>query len=131
MIIKNKKWGTTTDLYVHLGDESEVLGGTVDKNLPCSAGHTGSISAPGRSHMPWSNGAGVPQLLSLHSRDRDRSCDYQAHVLRLRSSRAWSLCSATREATAMTSLHTTVAPAHGNWREPVQSKENPVKAKIN
>ena len=69
MIIKNKKRDTTTDLYIHLGDESDVLGGTVDKNLPCSAGHTGSISAPGRSHMPWSNGAIMPQLLSLHSRD--------------------------------------------------------------
>ena len=55
MIIKNKKWDTTTDLYIHLRDESNVLGGTVDKNLPFSAGYTGSISAPGRSHLPWSN----------------------------------------------------------------------------
>ena len=26
---------------------------------------------PGRSHMPWSNKARVPQLLSLHSRARE------------------------------------------------------------
>ena len=30
-------------------------GGTVDKNLPVNAGDTGSISGPGRFHMPWSN----------------------------------------------------------------------------
>ena len=30
--------------------------GSVVKNLPAkSAGDTGSISGPGRSHMPWSN----------------------------------------------------------------------------
>ena len=30
-------------------------GGPVIKNLPCNSGDTGSISGPGRSHMPWRN----------------------------------------------------------------------------
>ena len=42
-------------------------GGTVIKNLPANAGDTGSIPRPGRSHVPWSNSARAPQLLSLHS----------------------------------------------------------------
>ena len=29
--------------------------GAVDKNLPASAGDTGSIPGPGRFHVPWSN----------------------------------------------------------------------------
>ena len=44
---------------------------------PADAGDTGSCPGPGGSHMPWSNWAREPQLLSL---------------------RVWSLCSATREA---------------------------------
>ena len=47
------------------------------ENLPANAGDTGSSPGLGRSHMPRSNWARVPQLLSL---------------------RVWSLCSATREA---------------------------------
>ena len=52
-------------------------GGTVVDNLSANAGDTGSSPGLGRSHMPWSNWAREPQLLSL---------------------RVWSLCSATREA---------------------------------
>ena len=48
------------------------------ESLPANAGDTGSSPGLGRSHMPWSNCAREPQLLSL---------------------RVWSLCSATREAT--------------------------------
>ena len=47
------------------------------ENLPANAGDTGSSPCPGGSHVPWSNWAREPQLLSLH---------------------VWSLCSATREA---------------------------------
>ena len=43
-------------------------GGAVVKNPPANAGDTGSIPGPGRSHMPRSNWARVPQLLSLRSR---------------------------------------------------------------
>ena len=53
-------------------------GGAVVENLPANAGDMGSSPGPGRSHMPRSNWACAPQLLSL---------------------RVWSLCSATREAT--------------------------------
>ena len=46
-------------------------GGAVVKNPPANAGDTGSSPAPGRSHMPRSNEARVPQLLSLRSRARE------------------------------------------------------------
>ena len=52
-------------------------GGAVVENLPASAGDTGSSPGLGGSHMPRSNWAREPQLLSL---------------------RVWSLCSAPREA---------------------------------
>ena len=42
-------------------------GGAVVKNPPGSAGDTGSIPDPGRSHMPRSNYACEPQLLSPHA----------------------------------------------------------------
>ena len=51
-------------------------GGAVVESLPASAGDTGSSPGLGGSHMPRSNWAREPQLLSL--------C-------------IWSLCSATRE----------------------------------
>ena len=35
--------------------EEDFPGGTVVKNLPASAGDTGSSPGPGRSHMPRSN----------------------------------------------------------------------------
>ena len=60
------------------GDKEQARGfpgGTVVENLPANAGDTGSNPGPGRSHMPWSNWAREPQLLSL---------------------RVWSLCSAMR-----------------------------------
>ena len=53
--------------------------GAVVEKLPANAGDTGSSPGLGRSHMPRSNYAREPQLLSL---------------------RVWSLCSATREARA-------------------------------
>ena len=37
------------------------------ENPPANAGDTGSIPGPGRSHMPQSNEARVPQLLSLRA----------------------------------------------------------------
>ena len=52
-------------------------GGAVVESLPASAWDTGSSPGLGGSHMPWSDWAREPQLLSL---------------------RVWSLCSARREA---------------------------------
>ena len=49
-------------------------GGAVVENLPANVGDTGSSPGLGRSHMPRSDWAREPQLLSL---------------------RVWSLCSAT------------------------------------
>ena len=43
-------------------------GGAAVKNPPANAGDTGSSPGPGRSHMPRSNYARAPQLLSLCSR---------------------------------------------------------------
>ena len=55
------------------------------ENLPANAGDTGSSPGLGRSHMPQSNWAREPQLLSL--------C-------------VWSLCSTTKEATIVRGPHT-------------------------
>ena len=60
----------TIKLYCLLG----FPGGAVVESLPANAGDTGSSPGLGRSHMPRSNWAHEPQLLSL---------------------RIWSLCSAT------------------------------------
>ena len=42
-------------------------GGAVVESLPANAGHMGSSPGPGESHMPRSNWACAPQLLSLCS----------------------------------------------------------------
>ena len=55
------------------------------ENLPANAGDTGSSPGLGGSHMPRSNWAHEPQLLSLH---------------------VWSLCSATTEAAIVRGLRT-------------------------
>ena len=62
-------------------------GGAVVENLPANAGDTGSSPRLERSHMPRSNWAHEPQLLSL---------------------RVWSLCSATREAATVRGPCTTM-----------------------
>ena len=61
-------------------------GDSVVKNLPAKAGDTGLIPDPGRSHMPQSNEAHVPQPLSL---------GFRAQELQLRKPRALQpvLCS--------------------------------------
>ena len=61
------------------------------KNPPANAGDTGSIPGPGRSHMPRSNQARAPQLLSLRSRARESQLlslhvtAAEAHVPRARA----------------------------------------------
>ena len=45
-------------------------GGAVFNNPPANAGVPGSSPGPGKSHMPRSNEARAPQLLSLQSRAR-------------------------------------------------------------
>ena len=51
--------------------QGDFPGGAVVKNPPANAGDRGSIPGPGRSHMPQSNKARAPQLLSLRSRARE------------------------------------------------------------
>ena len=46
-------------------------GGTVLGSLPAGAGDTGSSPGPGGSHMPQSNWARGPRLLSLRSGARE------------------------------------------------------------
>ena len=41
------------------------------KNPPANSGDTGLIPDPERFHVPWSNSAGAPQLLSLRSGARE------------------------------------------------------------
>ena len=66
-------------------------GGTVVKNPPANAGDMGSSPGPGRSHMPQSNKACAPQLLSLRSRAREpqrlslRATTTEARVPRARA----------------------------------------------
>ena len=54
-------------------------GGSVVKNLPANVGDTGSIPGPGRSHVPWSNQARAPQLLSLCPATREASVAGSLH----------------------------------------------------
>ena len=44
------------------------------KNLPCNAGENGSTPGSGRSHMPRSSSACVPQLLSPHVTTAEAMC---------------------------------------------------------
>ena len=60
-------------------------GGAVVESPPANTGDTGSSPGLGRSHMPWSNWAREPQLLSL---------------------RVWGLCSAKTEAAIVRGLRT-------------------------
>ena len=62
-------------------------GGAVVESLPANAGDVGSSPGLGGSHMPRSDWACEPQLLSL---------------------RVWSPCSATREAATVRGLCTTM-----------------------
>ena len=85
-------------------------GGAVVENLPANAGHTGSSPGLGRSHMPRSNWAREPQLLSL--------C-------------VWSLCSATREAATVRGPRTAMksGPRSPQLKKALARKRRPNTAK--
>ena len=84
-------------------------GGAVVENLPANAGDTGSSPGLGGSHMPQSNWAHEPQLLSL---------------------RVWSLCS-TREATIVRGPRTAMKsdPRLPRLEEALARKRRPNTAK--
>ena len=88
------------------------LGGAVVKNLPANAGDMGSSPGLGGSHIPLSNWAREPQLLSL--------C-------------IWSLCSATREAVIVRGLRTAMksGPRLPQLEKALAQKRRPNTAKIN
>ena len=100
--------------------EEGFPGGAVVESLPANAGDTGSSPGLGRSHMPWSNWAREPQLLSL---------------------RVWSLCPAAGGAvvvrgprTAMKSgPHTTMksGPRLPQLEKALARNEDPTQLKIN
>ena len=82
------------------------------ENLPADAGDTGSSAGLGRSHMPQSNWAREPQLLSL---------------------RVWSLCSATTEAAIVRGPRTVMksGPRLPQLEKVLAQKRRPNTAKIN
>ena len=87
-------------------------GGAAVENLPANAGNTGSSPGLGRSHMPRSNQAHEPQLLSLH---------------------VWSLCSATREAAIVRGPRTAMKsdPHSPQLEKALAQKRRPNTAKNN
>ena len=85
-------------------------GGAVVESPPAGAGDTGSSPDPGGSHMPRSNWARVPQLLSLRSRA------FEPQLL--------SPSAATTEARA---LQQEKLP---QWEAPARSNEDPTQPKL-
>ena len=87
-------------------------GGAVVENLPANAGDTGSSPGLGRSHMPRSNQAHEPQLLSLH---------------------VWSLCPATGGAAIVRGPHTAMksGPRLPQLERALARNEDPTQLKIN
>ena len=85
-------------------------GGAVFENPPANAGDTGSSPGLGRSHVPRSNWAPEPQLLSL---------------------RVWSLCSTTREATIVRGPRTAMksGPRSQQLEKALAQKRRPNTAK--
>ena len=85
-------------------------GGAVVESPPANAGDTGSSPGLGRSHMPRSNEAREPQLLSL---------------------RIWSLCSATSEAAIVRGPRTAMKsdPRLPQLEKALAQKQRPNRAK--
>ena len=106
--------------------------GSVVKNPPASAGDMSLIPGSGSSHMPWSNQAREPQLLSLCSRAQEPQlpspCVANSWARVPSSPRP-----ATREATAVRGVHTTVrrGPRSLQLEKSAHSHEYPAQPKIN
>ena len=82
------------------------------ENPPANAGDTGSSPGLGRSHMPRSNWAREPQLLSV---------------------RVWSLCPTTGGAAIVRGPHTTMksGPRLPQLEKALARNEDPTQLKIN
>ena len=87
-------------------------GGAVVENLPANAGDTGSSPGLGGSHMPWSDSAREPQLLSL---------------------RVWSLCPTTGGAAIVKGPRTAMksGPHLPQLEKALARTEDPAQPKIN
>ena len=81
------------------------------ESLPANAGDTGLSPGLGRSHMPQSNWAREPQLLSL---------------------RVWNLCSTTREAATVRGPRTAMksGPHSPQLEKALAQKRRPNKPKV-
>ena len=85
-------------------------GGAVVENLPANAGDMGLSPGLGRSHMPWSNWAREPQLLSL--RVWSLFATTEATTVRpVHRDEEWPLLAATRES-PRTETKTQIGRAH-------------------
>ena len=106
------KWGDGKRYSIHVEIKRKLEGfpgGAVVESLPANAGDTDSSPGLGRSHMPRSNWAHEPQLLSL---------------------RIWSLCSATREAATVRGPRTAMksGPHSPQLEKALAQKRRPNKA---
>ena len=68
--------------------DRDLPGDTVVKNPPANAGDTGLSPGLGRSHMPWSNWAPAPQLLSLPATTTE-ACAPRARALQQEKPPHW------------------------------------------
>ena len=94
------------EFHLKTQNKTSVPGGEVGKNPPANVGNTGLNPGLGRLHMPWGNEA------------------------RVHSYWAWapsSLCSATREATAMKSSPCSpqLEKAHAKQQRASMAKKSP------
>ena len=105
--LRKTEWKFLKKLKIKL---TSFPGGAVVESLPANAGDTGSSPGLGRSHMPRSNQACEPQLLSLS---------------------VWSLCSATREAAIVRGPRTTMksGPHSPQLEKALTKKRRPNTAK--
>ena len=85
------------------------------KNPPANAGDMGSSPGLGRSHMPQSNWAHVPQLQSLHSRAHEpQLLSLHATTAEAHAPRAHALQQEKPPQWETRALQRRVAPAHRN-----------------
>ena len=113
-----KKWSLKYSAmlpFPHIHKFSLILGfpgGAVVENLPANAGDTGSSPGLGRSHIPRSNWAREPQLLSL---------------------RVWSLCPATGGAAIVRGPRTAMksGPRLPQLEKALARNKDPTQLKIN
>ena len=94
------KFSEHTSICIHIDTKLNLKkffflgfpGGAVVENLPANAGDMGSSPGLGGSHMPWSNWACEPQLLSLRSATRGHDSERPVH-----RDEEWPLLATTRE----------------------------------